>query len=121
MSRRTRVLVTGSTGNLGRKAVTALREADVDVVEAAADVSDGPDALRADLSSFDPGWVSAFRGVDAVLHLAADRRPEAPWDSLQRLNLDLSMNVLRAAEEARVRRSRVRQLELGPRRLPVQG
>ena len=104
MSRRTRVLVTGSTGNLGRKAVTALREADVDVVETAADVPHGPDALRADLSSFDPTWASAFRGVDAVLHLAADRRPEAPWDSLQRLNLDLSMNVLRAAEEAQVRR-----------------
>ena len=59
--------------------------------------SGGPLELR-------PGWASAFRGVDAVLHLAADRRPEAPWDSLQRLNLDLSMNVLRAAEEGQVRR-----------------
>ena len=104
MSGRARVLVTGSTGNLGRKAVTALREADVDIVEVAADVPGGPDAVRADLSTFDPAWASAFRAVDAVLHLAADRRPEAPWDSFQRLNVDLSMNVLRAAEEAQVRR-----------------
>ncbi len=104
MSQRARILVTGSTGNLGRKAVTALKHGDVDVIEVAADATGGPGVVRADLSSYDAGWASAFRGVDAVLHLAADRRPEAPWDALQRLNLDLSMNVLRAAEEAQVRR-----------------
>ena len=99
-----RVLVTGSTGNLGQKAVAALAEAGLEVVQIAADATEGTDVIRADLSRYDAGWASAFRGVDAVLHLAADRRPEAPWDSLQRLNLDLSMNVLRAAEEGRVRR-----------------
>jgi nucleoside-diphosphate-sugar epimerase len=102
-----RVLVTGSTGNLGRKAVAALGaltddrgdDGGVEVVEVASDADPSRGGVRADLSTYDDGWADAFRDVDAVLHLAADRRPEAPWDSLQRLNLDLPMHVLRAAEE----------------------
>ena len=84
-----RVLITGASGNLGAKAVVALRAtADVELVELG----------EADLSAYDPAWAERFDGADVVLHLAADPRPLATWDSVISRNLDLSHNVLRAAE-----------------------
>lgn len=91
----TRVLITGATGNLGRKATAALRgHDDVELV----DIGD------ADLSTYDAEWVNAFEGVDVVLHLAGDPRPVATWQSALSLNVDLSLNVLRACKAGSVRR-----------------
>ena len=90
-----RVLITGATGNLGRKATAALgAHDDVELV----DIGD------ADLSTYDAGWVSAFEGVDVVLHLAGDPRPVATWQSALSLNVDMSLNVLRACKTGDVRR-----------------
>jgi len=101
----TRVLVTGSTGNLGEKALTALRAlSDVTVVRIGRNSKGGGDVIPADLEVFDPKWAQAFVGVDTVLHLAADPKPVATWESVQALNVDLALNVLRASEEAGVRR-----------------
>jgi len=89
------VLITGASGNLGAKAVVALRALpDVELVELG----------DADLSVYDATWAERFRGVDVVLHLAADPSPVAPWDSVISLNLDLSHNVLLAAQQQRVAR-----------------
>jgi NAD+ dependent glucose-6-phosphate dehydrogenase len=52
------------------------------------DVTD-PDAVR-----------EAATGADAVIHLAGDPRPEAPWDSVLRNNIDGTKLVLEAAVEA---------------------
>lgn len=91
----TRVLITGASGNLGRKATAALRgHDDVELV----DIGD------ADLSVYDADWVAAFEGADVVLHLAGDPRPAATWRSALSLNVDLSLNVLRAAGAGGVRR-----------------
>jgi NAD+ dependent glucose-6-phosphate dehydrogenase len=84
-----RVLITGASGNLGTKAVAALGAA---VGVEPLDLGD------ADLSAYDTAWAERFRNVDVVLHLAADPSPFAAWDSVTSLNLDLSHNVLRAAE-----------------------
>jgi NAD+ dependent glucose-6-phosphate dehydrogenase len=40
---------------------------------------------------------AAVSGVGAVIHLAGDPRPEAPWDSVLRNNIDGTQTVLEAA------------------------
>jgi NAD+ dependent glucose-6-phosphate dehydrogenase len=44
----------------------------------------------------------AVEGVGAVIHLAGDPRPEAPWDSVLRNNIDGTQAVLAAAANAGV-------------------
>ena len=99
-----RVLVTGAAGNLGRKASAALSDLDDTVVRGidyrpAVDLGSEIELIDADLSTYDHSWAEHFRNTDVVLHLAADPRPIATWDSVLRSNIDLSHNVLRAAEE----------------------
>lgn len=98
----TRVVVTGSAGNLGRKAVRALvGVVGAEVVGIDTRPADEPrvHSVVADLGAYDASWASAFAGADAVLHLAADPRPVASWSEVQRANVDVSLHVLRAAEE----------------------
>lgn len=106
---RERVLVTGAAGNLGRKAIAALAELDdLDVIaiddSPAVDLGPEIEFVHADLSIYEQSWARCFRDVDVVLHLAADPRPIAAWQSVLRSNLDLSHHVLRAAEECQVAR-----------------
>lgn len=63
-----------------------------------------PGMIEADLLNYDPAWATHFAGCDAVLHLAADPKPVSGWESIAQLNIDLALNVYRAAENARVRR-----------------
>lgn len=51
-----------------------------------------------------PRWMSAFDGVDVVLHLAADIQPSAPWESVARNNIQATWNVIEAAAKCRVPR-----------------
>lgn len=102
---RKRVLVTGSTGNLGGKAVAALGEIDgIEVVAIGRNGGNQPDVMTADLERYDEAWARHFEGADAVLHLAADPKPIGTWASILRLNVDLALNVFRAAEAGHVRR-----------------
>lgn len=48
--------------------------------------------------------VTAMEGVSAVIHLAGDPRPEAPWDSVLKNNIDGTYAVFRAAVDAGVER-----------------
>ncbi len=91
------VLITGAGGNIGRKLAAhfaalgwTLRKLDVAA-------QGDPEVTECDLSVWDEAWVRRFAGVDAVVHLAGDPRPSAPWASIQRLNIDLLMNVYEAA------------------------
>jgi NAD+ dependent glucose-6-phosphate dehydrogenase len=100
-----RILITGSTGNLGAKAVACLaREPDVDIVQMGRNSGGDPGVITARLETYDAAWARHFDGVDAVLHLAADSREAGDWTSVCPLNIDLALNVFRAAEENRVRR-----------------
>ena len=91
------VLITGAGGNLGGKLRRhfvalgwTLRLLDVD--------THGDTAIGAhDLAVWDEAWARQFAGVDAVVHLAGQPRPDAPWNSIQRLNIDLTLNVFEAA------------------------
>lgn len=97
-----RVLITGATGNLGAKAVAALRALDdvkvIGIADTPAKGDLGVTVVFADLSVPDESWDRWFDGVDVVLHLAADMRPVASWESVVANNVDLSLNVLDAAE-----------------------
>ena len=91
------VLITGAGGNIGRKLAQhfaglgwTLRRLDVDA-------HGDPGIIACDLAVWDEAWVQQFSGVDAVIHLAGDPRPQAQWESIQRLNIDLLLNVYEAA------------------------
>lgn len=100
-----RVLLTGSTGNLGQKATDALRRIDgLDLVRIGRNGGNDPQVITADLETYDDSWAAHFSGVDTVLHLAADPRAAGDWDTVTPLNVDLALNVLRAARQGGVKR-----------------
>ena len=104
MSREPHILITGSTGNLGEKAIDALAGTGCRITRIGRNSNQRPDVVPADLTTYDKSWAKHFENVDTVLHLAADPKPIATWESVQRLNIDLSLNVLRASQEAGVKR-----------------
>lgn len=104
MSERPHILVTGSTGNLGEKAVEILNERGCGVTRIGRNIDRRRDVIAADLAHYDKSWARHFADVDTVLHLAADPKPIATWESVQKLNVDLSLNVLRAAQTHGVKR-----------------
>ena len=98
-------MITGSSGRIG----TILRQAladryglrGIDRVP----TPGMPDALVAGLTDLD-AILPAFKGADAVVHLAADPRhtPEIWWDTLIPDNVVATANVYEAARRAGVRR-----------------
>ncbi len=105
MSGKTRVLITGATGNIGRKLRAHLETSGAyELRLLCLNPGKDPAVQTADLSVYDEAWASAFDGVDTVLHIAADPSPWASWGRVQQLNLDLLFNVMAAAQQRGVRR-----------------
>lgn len=102
---RVRVLITGATGNIGRKLRDHLEKAGrYDLTLLCLNPENDPTVSTVDLSVYDEAWSQHFAGVDTVLHVAADPSPIASWGRIQRLNLDLLFNVMAAAQQNGVRR-----------------
>ena len=111
-----KVIVTGGAGFIGSHVVDALLEADHSVTvidnystgrpENIRHASERVEVIEADISM--PGsWLSAFEGVDWLIHLAAlaDIVPSIQNpDGYFRANVDGTFNVLRASQAAGVRR-----------------
>ena len=105
MAEQKTVVITGSSGRIG----TIIRQAlagtyglrGVDRVP----TPGLPGALVASLTDLD-AIRSAFKGADAVVHLAADPRhtPEIGWDTLMPDNVLASANVYEAARKSGVKR-----------------
>lgn len=94
------VLITGAAGNLGvklRRHLEArggyeLRLLDID--------PRGDDQIvPADLATYDETWTRLFKGVDVVVHLAANGSSSAEWPNLIGPNVDGLLNVHMAAAE----------------------
>lgn len=97
------VLITGASGNLGRK----LREAwssryDLILLDQAA--GDDDEVIPADLAIADDAWMDLFDEADVVVHLAANPDEFATWENLEHPNLDALFNVFNAATRAGVAR-----------------
>ena len=98
------VLITGATGNIGRKLTAHFRVAGYPVRRLCLNPAGEPDVQTCDLSTYDEAWAASFEGIDTVLHIAADPSPWARWRRIQQLNLDLLFNVMAAAQQKGVRR-----------------
>lgn len=99
-----RIAITGATGNIGAKLRAHLGAAGADLVLLDRDAGGDPAIAQADLSHYQPAWVAALAGVDALVHLAADSRLDADWTRLERDNIDATLNVLHAAMAQGLRR-----------------
>jgi nucleoside-diphosphate-sugar epimerase len=104
MGQRT-VLITGAAGGIGRALWPALTD---EFQVRLLDVTPVPDAgnvecITADITDH-AAITDALQGVHAVVHLAANRFPTAPWDQLIGPNVVGQHTVLSAAAEVGVPR-----------------
>ncbi len=97
------VLITGGAGNIGGKVAAHLRERG-DYELRLIDARPGEGITVGDLGLYETSWVQQFRGVDTVIHLAADPRGQASWSEVLDPNIMGTQHVLRAAREHGVRR-----------------
>lgn len=105
MGDKTTVLITGATGNIGKKLRAHLEgEGGYELRLLCLNPDRDPAVVTADLAVYDEAWARRFKDVDTVLHIAADPSPWASWGRVQRLNLDLLFNVMAAAQQNGVRR-----------------
>jgi nucleoside-diphosphate-sugar epimerase len=108
-----RVPITGANGNLGQKLIAHLLasswcEAIIGVDRAVAEspaAGDRVEPVAADLTDArDARWRDAMRGVDAVVHFAAQNPyPDAGWNDAC-ASFDMTQHVVEAAAAAGVRR-----------------
>jgi len=104
------VLLTGAGGRVGQAILEHLGDVhDWRLLDreplSASKMPDGVDAdemVVADVTD-EAAVGAAMDEVGAVVHLAGDPRPEAPWDSVLRNNIDGTQTVLQAAVNAGVR------------------
>jgi NAD+ dependent glucose-6-phosphate dehydrogenase len=101
----TSVLLTGAAGRVGRAILGGLdQEYDwrlLDREPATGDLADGHEYVIADITDTDTVR-EAMDGIDVVIHLAGDPRPEAPWDSVLTNNIDGAHTVFETAVDAGV-------------------
>jgi NAD+ dependent glucose-6-phosphate dehydrogenase len=105
MATQQRVLITGAAGRIGQIVVENLADR-YDFLLSDIRPLPGPTGLpfvQADIAQLD-AVRPLCRGVDTVLHLAADARTDAPWESLLSNNIVGTYNVFQAAHEAACRR-----------------
>jgi NAD+ dependent glucose-6-phosphate dehydrogenase len=98
------VVITGANGNLGTKLRRHFES--LGWTLRLLDIDDGgdPAVTASDLAQWHDSWVFTLADADALLLLAGDPWPDADWASIERLNLDLTLNVYEAAARQRVKR-----------------
>lgn len=93
------LLITGASGSIGMKLRTHFSSrTGVAMRLLCINPAKDPAVTSADLSRYDDAWAQRFAEVDTVIHLAGASSTTSSWEVVQALNVDLSLNVLRAAE-----------------------
>ncbi len=92
------IVITGATGSIGNKLRRHFADCDVRLRLLCLNRGNDPQVSTADLSIYDEVWARQFEAVDAVIHLAGDAYATASWAAVQRFNIDLTLNVYRAAQ-----------------------
>lgn len=103
---RSTVVVTGAAGGVGTALWPRLGvDHDLRLLDRmpVPEVPPGVELIQGDITD-PPLLASVLDGADAVVHLAGDRRPVAPWDDLLEPNLSGVTRVLEAASASGVRR-----------------
>lgn len=105
MATRTRVLLTGATGEIGQLLEERLGQ-DYDLVTHGRHPADEHQEKTLNIADLDDfSEVSDLMdGVEVVVHLAGAASPESEWDAVLTANIIGFRNVLEAAREAGVRR-----------------
>lgn len=98
------VVVTGATGNLGLKMHAHLQDSSFDFRRLCLNPNNEQDVITSDLSRFDSTWADQFAGADTLVHLAGDPKAVASWNSIVPNNVDVTINVFRAAVQHGIRR-----------------
>jgi nucleoside-diphosphate-sugar epimerase len=110
-----RVVITGAAGRIGNQLVDELsgshellvidRRPIIGRKSIIADLSQRPTTRgRRIWRSRSSRWSDAFKGANAVVHLAATIEPSAPWEKVCPNNIQATWNVLEAAAMHRVPR-----------------
>ncbi len=97
------VLLTGASGRVGEAILGGLRD-DYDwrLLDREPPTGDVPGEFHVADVTDEAAVGEAVADCGAVVHLAGDPRPEAPWDSVLRNNVDGTQTVLSAAADAGV-------------------
>ena len=102
MQQKKRVLMTGGAGRIGR--ILAGHHANAyDITSYDLNKSAGVRSIVGNLTDL-AALERAFKAQDTVVHLAADIRPESPWESALPNNFVGTYNVFEAARRAGVKR-----------------
>ena len=105
MAERRTVVITGATGNIGRKLWRHLEaRGDMELRLVCLNPEHDPAVVTADLAVADPRWTELFHGADAVVHLAARLGVGTRWDEIIGPNVDAVLQVYLAAARHGVRR-----------------
>lgn len=106
MSTKKRVLITGAAGRIGSSLAESLKDRYDLRLHYHRTIPERPpvdDVHIADVARFDE-IAPALRGIDAVVHLAADPSTRAPWESVRDRNIIGTYNVFEAARQAGVQK-----------------
>jgi len=97
------VLITGAAGNLGGKLRRHL-EGRRDLRLLDLDPRGDREIVAADLARWEERWVALFRGVEVVVHLAADATAQQAWPNALGPNIDGTIHAYEAAAHSGVKR-----------------
>jgi NAD+ dependent glucose-6-phosphate dehydrogenase len=98
-----KILITGAAGNIGAKFTAHVAKTGAyELVRL--DQKGGDGIVEADIAVWDKTWARLFKGVDTVLHFGASPSGSSTWDMVLGANIQGTINVLRAAKAAKVRR-----------------